>query len=52
MFDVEYEMSVIRDDGSIDYEQLEYILRVGEELRSSEEIAAKVKESNVNYRIK
>lgn len=51
-FDVEYEMSVIRDDGSIDYSQLDHILKVGEELRPTEKIEKRVERSKINYRIR
>ena len=51
-FDVEYEMSAIRDDGTIDYSELEYILNKGEQLRPTNEIEEELNDSKVNYRLR
>lgn len=51
-FDVEYEMSVIRNDSTIDENELNKIIEIGEKVHPVEEIEMRLKNSKVNYRIK
>lgn len=49
-FDVPYELSCIRNDGSIPQEELEEILKVGEEIRPLASIREELKYAKINYR--
>lgn len=51
-FDVEYEMSMIRQDESIDIKALEHILAVGEEINPIQKIEKRLIKSKINYRLK
>ena len=51
-FDVEYEMSVIRKDSSIDDDELKKIIEEGEKIHSLDEIKKRLEDSKINYRIK
>ena len=49
-FDVPYEMSCIRDDGRIPQDELNEILRIGEEIRPLKAIKEELKYAKINYR--
>lgn len=49
-FDVDYEMSCIRDDGSLPQDELEQIRRIGEEIHPVAGIRQRLKYAMINYR--
>ena len=49
-FDVDYEMSCIRDDGSLPQDELEQIRRIGEEIHPVAGIRQRLKYAKINYR--
>ena len=49
-FDVDYEMSCIRDDGSLPLDEIEHIRRIGEEIHPIAGIRQKLKYAKINYR--
>ncbi len=49
-FDVDYEMSCIRDDGSLPQDELELIRKIGEEIYPIAGIRQRLKYAKINYR--
>lgn len=49
-FDVSYEMSCIRDEGNIPPDELNEILRIGEEIRPLKAIKEELRYAKINYR--
>ena len=50
-FDVDYELSVIRNNGVINDNELAYIRSIGEQIHSEQDIENRLRNSQINYRI-